>query len=108
SFMERVQRPDSSSKPLPAVPLGQVFENSSGIQCTAYAVTRFDEAAGIQKSKHDFKAEYAKDLYTAAGKTWVTAGPDYRNPPPGSLAVYDDSINAKGQTWSGEGHVAVV
>jgi hypothetical protein len=41
--------------------------------------------------------------------TWKTAGPDDPNPPPGSIAIWDDSVTKNGKViFSGAGHAAVV
>jgi len=91
--------------PLSPPPVGQIILNG---QCTSYAATRFDQAAGISDNQRDFRGN-AKDWYDAASKKWVTLGPYYTSPPPGSVAVYDDSVYRNGQpVWNGLGHVAVV
>jgi surface antigen len=88
--------------PLSPVPIRQTIGNG---QCTDYAAARFAEAAGAPKG---FTGDAAK-WYVLAQKTWQTVGPDYPYPPPGSVAVYDDSVTVNNKSvWNGLGHVAVV
>ena len=88
--------------PLSPPPVGRTI--GSG-QCTDYATARFAQAAGQDKG---FKAN-ANDWLNQAQQTWRTLPPNAPIVPPGSVAVYDDSLTVNGKRiFTGEGHVAIV